>query len=71
MFILLLFCPQKYNKPNNSAKNERRKFKRKFLIQPDQSLSYLEYKVIDKDHNEIELKEERMCSSIINSILIK
>ena len=41
----------------------RREFKRKFRIMPDQSLNYLEYKVIDKDHNEIDLKEEKDTSS--------
>ncbi len=41
----------------------RREFKRKFRILPDQSLNYLEYKVIDKDHNEIDLKEEKDTSS--------
>ena len=29
----------------------------------DQSLAYLQYKVIDKDHNEIDLKEEKDTSS--------
>jgi ribonuclease G len=41
----------------------RREFKRKFRILPDQSLNYLQYKVIDKDHNEIDLKEEKDTSS--------
>ncbi len=41
----------------------RREFKRKFRIIPDQSLNYLEYKVIDKDRNEIDLKEEKDTSS--------
>ena len=41
----------------------RREFKRKFRILPDQSLNYLEYKVLDKDHNEIDLKEEKDTSS--------
>gem|GEM_PF-1369522 len=41
----------------------RREFKRKFRILPDQSLNYLDYKVIDKDHNEIDLKEEKDTSS--------
>jgi len=41
----------------------RREFKRKFRILPDQSLHYLEYKVIDKERNEIDLKEEKDTSS--------
>ena len=41
----------------------RREFKRKFRILPDQSLNYLEYKVFDKNHNEIDLKEEKDTSS--------
>lgn len=41
----------------------RREFKRKFRILPDQSLNYLEYRVLDKDHNEIDLKEEKDTSS--------
>ena len=41
----------------------RREFKRKFRILPDQSLNYLQYKVIDKDRNEIDLKEEKDTSS--------
>ena len=41
----------------------RREFKRKFRILPDQSLNYLEYKVFDKDRNEIDLKEEKDTSS--------
>ena len=41
----------------------RREFGRKFRIMPDQSLTYLEYKVIDKDRNEIDLKEEKDTSS--------
>ena len=36
---------------------------RKFKILPDQSLAYLEYKVIDKDRNEIDLKEEKDVDS--------
>ena len=31
----------------------------KFKIVADQSLAYLEYKVFDKDKNEIDLKEEK------------
>lgn len=41
----------------------RREFGRKFKLMADQSLAYLEYKVIDKDHNEIDLKEEKDTSS--------
>lgn len=36
---------------------------RHFRILPDQSLAYLQYKVIDKDHNEIDLKEEKDLES--------
>ncbi len=41
----------------------RREFGRKFRILPDQSLTYLEYRIIDKDRNEIDLKEEKDTSS--------
>ena len=41
----------------------RREFGRKFKIKADQSLNYLEYRVIDKDQNEIDLKEEKDTSS--------
>ena len=41
----------------------RREFKRKFRIVADQSLNYLEFKVMDKDHNEIDLKEEKDTST--------
>jgi len=41
----------------------KREFKRKFRILPDQSLNYLEYRVIDQDQNEIDLKEEKDTSS--------
>ncbi len=36
---------------------------RKFRILPDQSLAYLQYKVIDKDGNEIDIKEEKDIES--------
>ncbi|MCM1028412.1 MAG: Rne/Rng family ribonuclease [Pseudoflavonifractor sp.] len=36
---------------------------RKFKIVPDQSLAYLQYRVIDKDGNEIDLKEEKDVES--------
>ncbi len=36
---------------------------RKFKILPDQSLAYLQYKVLDKDRNEIDLKEEKDIDS--------
>jgi len=36
---------------------------RKFKILPDQSLAYLEYKVIDKNRNEIDIKEEKDLDS--------
>lgn len=35
----------------------------KFKIRPDQSLAYLEYKVVDKDKNVIELAEEKDMES--------
>ncbi|MCM1110559.1 MAG: Rne/Rng family ribonuclease [Clostridium sp.] len=34
-----------------------------FKIMPDQSLAYLQYRVVDKDKNEIDLKEERDVES--------
>lgn len=36
---------------------------RKFRILPDQSLAYLEYRVLDKKHNEIDIKEEKDVDS--------
>ncbi len=36
---------------------------RKFRILPDESLAYLQYKVIDSKHNEIDLKEEKDIDS--------
>ena len=36
---------------------------RKFKILPDESLAYLEYKVIDSDHNVLDLKEEKDMNS--------
>ena len=41
----------------------RMEYGRKFKILPDQSLAYLQYRVIDKDKNEIDLKEEKDTSS--------
>ncbi|MDE6049511.1 MAG: Rne/Rng family ribonuclease [Paramuribaculum sp.] len=38
-------------------------FGKKFKILPDQSLAYLEYKVLDKNKNEIDLKEEKDVDS--------
>lgn len=35
----------------------------KFRVLPDQSLAYLEYKVFDRDKNEIDLKEEKDTNS--------
>lgn len=35
----------------------------KFRIMPDQSLAYLQYRVIDRNHNEIDLKEEKDIDS--------
>ncbi|MBR1551180.1 MAG: Rne/Rng family ribonuclease [Muribaculaceae bacterium] len=40
----------------------RREYGRKFRILPDQSLAYLQYRVIDKDNNELDLKEEKDTS---------
>lgn len=37
----------------------RRKLGRVFKVLPDQSLAFLEYKVLDSDRNEIDLKEEK------------
>lgn len=41
----------------------KRKYGRKFKIIPDESLAYLQYRVIDADGHEIDLKEERDMSS--------
>lgn len=41
----------------------RREFGRKFKILPDQSLAYLEYKVFDNKHNEIDTVEEKDTNS--------
>lgn len=41
----------------------RMEFGRKFKIVPDQSLAYLQYRVIDKNGNEIDLKEEKDVDS--------
>lgn len=41
----------------------RRKYGRKFKVIADESLAYLQYRVIDADGNEIDLKEERDMSS--------
>lgn len=41
----------------------RMEFGRKFKILPDQSLAYLQYKVLDKKRNEIDLKEEKDVGS--------
>ena len=41
----------------------RMEFGRKFKILPDQSLAYLQYKVLDKNRNEIDLKEEKDVGS--------
>ncbi len=41
----------------------RMEFGRKFRILPDQSLAYLEYKVIDAQHNEVDIKEEKDIDS--------
>lgn len=44
----------------------RRKYGRGFKLLPDQSLAYLQYKVFDKDKNEIDLKEESDFSSSLS-----
>lgn len=41
----------------------RRKYGRKFKIIPDESLAYLQYRVIDDEGKEIDLQEERDMSS--------
>ncbi|MCH5235129.1 MAG: Rne/Rng family ribonuclease [Muribaculaceae bacterium] len=41
----------------------RRKYGRRFKVLPDQSLAYLQYKVIDSEGKEIDLKEERDFNS--------
>ncbi len=41
----------------------RMEYGRKFRILPDQSLAYLQYRIIDKDRNEIDLKEEKDMDS--------
>lgn len=41
----------------------RRELGRKFKIVPDQSLAYLQYKVIDRDKNEIDIREEKDIAS--------
>lgn len=41
-------------------------FNSKFKILPDQSLAYLEYKVLDKNRNEIDIKEEKDVNSSIS-----
>ena len=41
----------------------RREYGRKFKILPDQSLAYLQYRVIDKNKQEIDLSEEKDTSS--------
>lgn len=41
----------------------RRKYGRGFKVLPDQSLAYLQYKVLDKEGKEIDLKEESDISS--------
>lgn len=44
----------------------RRKYGRGFKLLPDQSLAYLQYKVFDKDKNEIDLKEESDFNSSLS-----
>ena len=41
----------------------RREFGKKFKLMPDQSLAYLQYRVIDDKNNEIDLKEEKDTSN--------
>ena len=35
----------------------------KFKVLPDQSLAYLQFKVFDKNHNEIDVKEDKDTNS--------
>ena len=44
---------------NSMSSKWKRKLGKSFRILPDQSLAYLEYKVIDKEGNIIDLKEEK------------
>lgn len=44
----------------------RRKFGRGFKLIADQSLAYLEYKVVDENHKEIDLKEEKDMSKSLS-----
>ena len=49
-------------------KSWRRELGRTFKIVPDQSLTYLQYRVVDKNNNEIDIKEEKdMASSSTKS----
>ncbi len=41
----------------------KRKYGRSFKVMADESLAYLEYKVIDSDKKEIDLKEESDINS--------
>ena len=41
----------------------RRRFGRNFKLMADESLAYLQYKVIDSDRKEIDLKEESDMNS--------
>ena len=38
-------------------------FKKKFKVVPDQSLAYLQYKIVDANKNELNLQEEKDIDS--------
>ena len=44
---------------NNIYAGWRRSLGRRFKVLPDQSLAYLQYKVVDKDRKELELRDEK------------
>lgn len=44
-------------------RNWHKEFGRKFKIVPNQSLAYLEYRIYDKDRNEIDVKEDKDTNS--------
>ncbi|MBR5744466.1 MAG: Rne/Rng family ribonuclease [Muribaculaceae bacterium] len=50
-----------YLKKGIMSKYRRLRFalKRSFKVMPDESLAYLQYRVVDRDRNEIDLKEEK------------
>lgn len=46
----------------NMYRNWRRRLGRCFKIMPDESLAYLQYRVLDKDRNEVKLRDEKDLS---------